>query len=497
MLRALLFLFGLVAVPAAAQVASPAPEKVAVTIYHDPDRNGTSELNRAWLRGYALITEQRTVAIPAGQTTIRFEGVAAGILPESAIVTGLPQGVREKNLDADLLSPATLYAHGFGRPAILRREVAKKIVEEQAIIRSGPDGAAIVQTREGFTAVDCNAGQGALVYPSVPPGLSAKPTLSVAIDSPSAIKATVTLSYLAWGFDWQADYVATMRPDGASADLMAWITLASSDTTSFPAAETMVVAGKPKREDQAPWGPGRAGGELVLHCLSRPLAESVPPPPPPAPMMAYAPSAAMDIVVTAQRRAETIATVEDLGDLKLYRVPFRTTVAAMSQKQVAFLDTTGVPMEVFHTSALNGGDAGDVRIVLRTANTKANKLGVPLPLGKAAVFQPRGSTPVLIGEGAMPGEAIGEDVEIEVATATQVTVESEGTKSGTDWKGYQLVVRNANPRPVRFEAILGDEPGRVNNASGKLYRKDGHWRWPVTVPANGSATLDYRLIDEN
>ena len=87
---------------------SAAPDAVAVTIYRAPDRAADQAMNLGWLEGFALITETRTVEIPAGEATIRFEGVAGGILPESALVTGLPAGVREKNLDADLLSARTL-----------------------------------------------------------------------------------------------------------------------------------------------------------------------------------------------------------------------------------------------------------------------------------------------------------------------------------------------------------------------------------------------------
>jgi len=228
---------------AAAQVTSPAPDRVAVTIYRAPNRSADGELDRDWLQGYALISEQRTIAIPAGRATIRLEGVAAGILPESAIVTGLPSGVREKNLDADLLSPRSLYARSFGRPVTIRRTVAGKTVEEPAIIRSGADGPAILQTREGFIAADCGPPDESLIYGAVPPGLPARPPLSIETEAPSASTVTITVSYLAWGFDWQANYIATMRPDGRSADLFAWVTLASSDTTSFADAETMVIAG--------------------------------------------------------------------------------------------------------------------------------------------------------------------------------------------------------------------------------------------------------------
>ena len=83
----------------------------------------------------------------------------------------------------------------------------------------------------------------------MPPGLSARPTLSVRARSGRAVTATVTLSYLASGFDWQADYVATLSEDGSRIDLFAWLTLASTDETSFVDADTQAVAGRLNRQD--------------------------------------------------------------------------------------------------------------------------------------------------------------------------------------------------------------------------------------------------------
>lgn len=486
----------MVAVRAAAQEApvvdAPAPARVAVTVYRAPDRPAKAAIDRAWARGYALVTEQRTVALPAGPAVVRFRGVAAGILPESAIVGGLPDGVREKNLDADLLSPRSLYAASFGRPVTVRRHAGNRVIEEDAILRSGPDGAAIVQTAHGFEAVDCHGGADAIGYHGVPPALPDTPTLSILIDSPAARTVTVTLSYLAWGFDWQANYVATLRADGASVDLHAWVTLASSDLTNFPDAETMVVAGTVKREDRAPYAwERRATADLVLQCLATPappqsVVSAFAPPPPPAPRMAE------DIVVTAMRRT---AVQEDLGDLKLYRIPDRTTVAAMAQKQVALFDRGGVPVDLFYRVRLNDGDPDTVRTVLRASNRKDAGLGMPLPAGAVAVFAPRGGTALLVGEGAILDKAVGEDVEIDVANATQVTVEAIHPASGNDWEDYGLVIRNANARPIRFEAEIDAVPGRIRNPSVAPVRRDGKLRLPITVPANDSVTLRYRQID--
>jgi hypothetical protein len=487
------------AAPAAGQspraIDSAAPAGLAVTIYRAPDRAAKTAIDRGWARGYALITERRTLTLPAGPAVVRFQGVAAGILPESAIVSGLPEGVREKNLDADLLSPSVLYAASFGRPVTIRRHIGKQVREEEGILRSGPDGAAIVQTAQGFEAVDCHGGEDAIGYHGVPPALPAKPTLSILLDSPVARTVTVTLSYLAWGFDWQANYVATLSADGAHADLVAWLTLASSDVTGFPDAETMVVAGTVKREGRAPYAWERSEApSLELQCLSEPeeaeeTVQFLPPPPPPPPPPA--PMAAMDIVVTGAR----MAVQEDLGDLKLYRVPDRTTVAAKAQKQVALLDRGSVPVEVFYRVRLRDGEPGPVRTVLRARNRKDAGLGLPLPAGPVAVFAPRAGVPLLVGEGAIADKAIGEDVEIDVANATQVTVEAVHPASGKHWEDYGLVVRNANSRPIRFEAEIDAVPGRIRKPSVTPVRRDGASRLPVTVPANGSVTLRYRQID--
>jgi hypothetical protein len=485
---------------APAQVTSSGPDRVAVTIYRAPNRDADDELDRDWLRGYALITETRTIAVPAGRATIRLEGVAAGILPESAIVTGLPHGVREKNLDADLLSPRSLYARSFGRPVTIRRTVAGKTVEERAIIRSGPDGPAILQTKGGFIAADCGTADEELVYDGVPRGLSARPTLSIETDAPRAGRATVTLSYLAWGFDWQANYVATMRPDGRSADLFAWVTLASSDTTSFADAETIVVAGTVAREDSAPDRDDSATpDEFEFRCFSHP-APVVAGVPPAAPM-AYAADrveavSEADIVVTGSRvRVQR----ENLGDLKLYRVPDRTTVAAMAMKQVALLERRAVPVSIVYLARLAGDDSIDTPwIALRAVNRKERGLGLPLPAGPVAVFEPHGGARLLIGEGSVGDKAEGEDVEVKIAEATQVTVSVDDDESGAGWEGHVLTVRNANPYPISFEATvdLDDQDSRLQRMSATLSRKDGKRIWAVEVPANGTRTLRYRLKDD-
>ena len=504
MTRRLVFAFLMIASTAQAQtvIISPGPASVSVTIYRAPHRASDDAIDRNDPEGFALVTETRTVSLPAGPAVIRFEGVAGNILPESAIVADLPSEVREKNLDADLLSPRTLYDRALGRRVILRRTnpATGKVTEQQATIRSSAAGAAVLQVAGGYEALRCSGLPETIVQPAIPDGLSAKPTLSVATESPRATTATITLSYLAGGFDWQADYVVTMRPDGRSADLFAWVTLASSDVTSFADAGAQVVAGKPNREETPEFGDYNAGS-LTLRCWPTDIRygrSPLPPPPPPAEMM----MASEDIVVTAQRVSKAVmdspnaVTVvnEDLGDLKLYRIPHSTDVASKAQKQVALLSKQTVPLRTVYVSEIYRENVDDVHPVLRARNRTADGLGLPLPAGQVAVFRDAGGRQVLIGTSSTDDRAIGEDVEFKLDPTPQVDADIDDASTDKKTRRYVLTVTNANPWPIAYEAKIAAGDQRFS-ADRRLVTKDGKQLWTVTVPANGKATLTYTLRD--
>src|SRR5690606_41259814 len=99
MMRALFaFLLLTVVAPAIAQIDEPrqtvtaeTPSSVSVTVYRTPQRTADQGMNLNYLGGYALITEARTVTLPAGEIELRLEGVAGGITPQSPVVTAPPE----------------------------------------------------------------------------------------------------------------------------------------------------------------------------------------------------------------------------------------------------------------------------------------------------------------------------------------------------------------------------------------------------------------------
>lgn len=499
-MRLLALLLGLgLATQAAAQVivTSPAPDRVAVTVYRNPDR-GLQPLNLQWLGGYALVSETRRVTLPPGTSELRFEGVTSGIVPQSAIVTGLGEAVLEKNRDARLLSPGALLDAYLGERLTLRRtsRATGEVRVQEAIVRTTADGV-VLQTAEGFEALRCTGLSETLVAPAVPEGLSAKPTLSVRVRSPRAIERDVTLSYISNNFDWQADYVADLAPDGRTLKLFAWLTLANGDDTGLANADTNAVAGKLNRERvHVPQGEVRP---IVLNCWPSgttsdiPLevldaaqySESItvtgarvgaPPPPPPPP--------------SPERGGDVMAEEERLGDVRLYRIPISVTVAARSQKQVALLKQPAVRIESrLRLRPHQGQLEQPLERVLVTRNRAAEGLGLPLPAGKLALFGTRQGRRVLLGEGRIDDHTIGEKVEIPVATATGVWARQTMFAS-EDGGGFLLTLTNdlAQPQAVEIELSL-----EARAQGTRLVKRDGWMLWSVRVPANGTAQLRYRI----
>ena len=499
----------LIALPslAAAQaiVVSPKPDKVAVTVYRDPNGSGAMELS--WLGGFALVTETRRVSLPAGEVDLRFEGVAGGLIPQSAVVSGLGDSVSEKNRDAKLLSPGTLIDAYLGQRVHLRRtsKATGKVVEQEAIVRASGNGI-VVQTEAGIEALRCTGLNEALLAPRVPADLSAKPTLSVRARSERPVEAEVTLTYLTSNFDWRAHYVATLAPDGKTLSLFAWLTLANGDETGFANADTMAVAGRLNRENAERLQPEAKpihlncwldqrthetetttttvsserfdlDGSVVVETLLNELPQS--------------------IVVTGSR---IMAQREDLGDLKLYRIPIPVTVASNSQKQVALLEQPRVRFTteyqwLRHLTASTNEPETALQTLLFD-NIEKSGLGLPLPAGSFTFYAMRGGQPFLLGEGRMSDRAVNENVEVPLDDTPGVRVVQRQISDKNGVREMELVVTNDLPHAIRFASWFGGRDYELVGSSTKMERDRSDWRWRISVPANGTKTLKVRYRDQ-
>ena len=495
-------------------VVSPEPEAVSLTVYRG-QKYGNAPIDPNWPTGYALVTETRTVTIPAGTSVVRFEGVAEGMFPESAIVTGLPKGVKEKNRDARLLSPLGLVDAYLKREVTITRtnKATGKSRTYPAFITSAPGGAVILQTGEGYEALHCTGLPERMGFDKVPANLSAKPTLSVITQSDKPTTAKLTLTYMAAGFDWQANYVAQVQERGADGkgkvDMFAWLTLANGGNQSFLNANMMAIAGEPNRVRRGAQA-RPTGGALNLECWPTQRTHQMPyrlgsnqvaPPPPMYTMVMSAPAISTDeLIVTGSRRSKTsmspvavvVAEQENLGDLKLYRIPEPVTINAKGQKQVAMLVKPGAAFEHFYVANVNtnGGESQPMTLILRSENKIEKGLGLPMPQGQVMIFENSSYGPLRAGEASLKDRAIGEEVEIAVGQSSDVRMQVTQMLEKDNYQRWKVEVTNARNSPVNVEIEI---PYKLRGNPKNMRKIDGVPTWKTTVAAHGEAVLYYEL----
>jgi hypothetical protein len=324
------------------------------------------------------------------------------------------------------------------------------------------------------------------------------------------MQVTVTLAYLAHGFDWTANYLATLADDGRTMDLGAWVTLANGNGVSFPAAQAQVVAGRLNREtDEVE--PFAIGGPIVAQCWPRGSTSDVPERvylqratpyeldesrQDRAMLMPMAPIA--EAAVAAQHVQQ-----EQLGDLKLYRVPERTTVSSRQSKQIRLLDRRSIPITILYRASLEANEeraASPAERFLRTRNDAAHGLALPLPSGQVASFTAHGGAMLLLAESPLRDIAIGEELELGLGTSPDVQVEAveerrnvSGTSSARLEDLNRVQISKARDSAIRFELGLHLPDGaRIVDADHSLGSRNGQPLLELTIPAHTHETIRYR-----
>jgi len=200
-----------------------------------------------------------------------------------------------------------------------------------------------------------------------------------------------------------------------------------------------------------------------------------------------------------------MAGEEQLGDLKLYRVPEPVTVAAKGLKQVAFLQRDAVKGRMLYEGYCEPWDADDsvrpARMLFATVNDDRHGLGVALPMGGVTFFEPSAVGEQFVGEEQMRDHAEGQDVELALGESGQVflkclRLDSEEEQAGPVRKArMRAALSNANPFPVTVRLQLG-RPSQwtIAGLRGTVV-KNGQRVTEITVPANSTRDVDWQASE--
>ncbi|MBS0475706.1 MAG: hypothetical protein JSR28_11265, partial [Proteobacteria bacterium] len=201
---------------------------------------------------------------------------------------------------------------------------------------------------------------------------------------------------------------------------------------------------------------------------------------------------------------------EQLGDLKLYRVPHHTTIAGRQMKQTRLIEQAGVGFErvyrvTFAAMDPNVSDylkdkvgaqweAGNPDAILRTRNDKAHNLGLPLPSGAFMISQDQGGRTMVIGQPNLRDTAEDEKVELTLGPAPDVTIERRTRSRGKRYQKQEVRISNAGAEPVALELRYNVWGAIVlDDADGALVKEDGLPTFKLNLAPNSTQTLHYTV----
>lgn len=423
----------------------------------------------------ALVVERRRVELPAGAARLRISGVSPLLQPGSASLSGEGLQVLELSSHFDLLTPYRLLEASLGRTVRLARfnPMTGEETIEEATVLSVQDGVVlkvgdrIEAERGGF-----GGGLRRVIFDEIPAGLAETPTLGALVESQGG--KAVTLSYLTSGLTWQADYIARLDEAKGTLAISGLATLTNGSQTGYADARLRLVAG----------AVNRAGGPV------RPLARG-------AVATAMAVAEAADLAPQAE------------GEIYVYDPGRAVSLLPQETKQVALLSASEVPFDQeFRLEGLasllgRGGEIEPVKAqnLLRFKNDGEAGLGRPLPAGVLRAYGLGGKAPPLfLGEDRIRHTAEGEEVEVALGQAFDVTGEARQTafeqlSSGSFEAAQEVTLRNAKARPVTVK-VTGDLPPGwkiLDQSANHETETATRVAWTLEVPAGGETVLAYKV----
>jgi hypothetical protein len=439
----------ILAVPAAG-----AERALSVTIYNDD---------------LALITDLRDIEVKNGRQRIEFQDVSAQIRPETVSLTAADIGIVEQNFDFDLLTPAKLMEKAVGKEVTIVRVNPATGAETRELAQVlATNGGVVLKIGQRIEVLRDDGLPVRVIFDKVPDNLRARPTLSVTVIGAHAGTRRATLSYLTPGLGWKADYVALYNEGDGKIDVQGWVTLTNSSGTTYDDAKALLVAGSPASAD--------AGRPAVYR---------------PQPRRG-----------TLQDAGTESGSRERLGDLYLYPLAERTTIANLQTKQVSFLDVQGVPAEhgyEYRNHWLGTAETPISAKSIYSFSTSAHAgLGDQLPAGILRFYmRDKRGDPQFIGESRIDHTPMGSTLSLATGDAFDVkvhTIVDKRTRLATlDWQTdmrYELT--NALPKAVVVKLIqdgLWGESSIKSESQKSTRRSADATEWAVTVPANGKVTL--------
>ena len=399
-------------------VVSASPNSVELVVYQSGD---------------AVVDESRKVELVVGRNNILLEGLPAQFV-ENSFEVNEAKGPGQFKLGADCFTPADLSTQALLLKALKSKVTFIEQTPQGAVRHSGKliyvlGNQVVLETAEGVRVLPLT---NQFELPELPRGLSETPSLQLepTVSEPGSYQLNST--YETGGLSWSAHYIVHYsEKDGLIRRLRCRVKLANETGADFNDAQVKLLAG---------YNTSRARQGNRKQALRGTASLE---------MASFAPTGAGVAADQAQ--------VDSVGEQKLYSLPETLSIRSGQTKRPYLLVTEDVPVrsefylpqgEYYPRQPGQGEEDNKLPVYVRLhgVNNKDSKLGMPLPSGEVAVYQPdsagkfRKTDPSL----ALAATADGEGFRIDLSAAS------------TDLKAVRVLV-NAEEDPVVEETEEGDD----------------------------------------
>lgn len=432
---------------------------VAVTVYNN---------------GLGLVKDVRGISVSKGQGELNFMDVASGIQPVTVSVRALkdPTSFRvlEQNYEYDLMDASKILDKYVGKTVKIENwnqfQDRKDIVEATLLSNEGQIYRVKDEIYLGYP--------GTKIVPEIPNNLISKPTLAWLYESSASGPTDLEVSYLTSGISWNADYVLLVDALDQNADLSGWVTIDNHSGATFKDAGLKVVAGN---LNAAP-----------------------------------VPYAARGVEKSAMLAAAAPSFAEQaFFEYHLYDLQRKTTIKNNETKQINLLEASGLKIQkeylvqgqqYWYFQQYNGADLKrPVEVYVQLMNTKANRLGIPLPQGTIRLYKKdRQGSEQFIGSDQIKHTPVDEKVRVKVGEAFDIICERKQTDykqltSRSNESGWQILLKNHKDEDVvvsLIEPMSGDS--KVISSSHPAKKESAFLiRFDVPVPKKSETTVTYRV----
>jgi hypothetical protein len=486
-----------IAVMGTVQIAAQQPDAPSLTIYN---------------QSFAVVRETVPLDLKVGVNHVLFSNITAHVEPDSVVLRD-PRGGRlqilEQNYRNDPISQGLLLNLFEGKT--LDFEANGKVVKGR-VIRSGyvPHYEAYQRYGQQYYQQQMQMAQGGSgqpiievdgrlqfnlpgqpIFPSLGVDTILYPTFDWQLQSSEAGHRMAELSYVTGGMSWHADYNIVALEKGDVADIVAWVTLDNQSGKTFEDARVKLMAGDVSKLLQ--------NGDNAAR-LAR---------------LSYAAAVAVEPAVTEKT----------FDEYHLYTLQRPTTVRDREVKQVEFLRATGVHADRIYVydgvripqqyrgwnfeNIRNNADYGTesntkVWVMLEVKNSKANGLGMPLPMGRVRFYrQDQDGQMEFTGEDQIDHTPSDETVRFYTGNAFDVVGErrrtnySRNSKENSIDESFEIKLRNHKKNPVEVRVV--EHLYRWNN--WQITQKSDEYRktdaqtveFRVQVPPDQEKTVTYAV----